>query len=296
MSSAAAIVAALLLSGCTASAESHSEPAIAVRTITSTGQIDLPLARFGTTASDQQAMFDAANVEQRRCGQQFGVDYTQRATSQLTEIQNDTVRRYGIVNADEVAKYGYDLPPTPGQGGDDKNAAGAWNPGPREAEVMEGHTASGSPSQIKAADGTSLPFGGCGTQGFREVWGGKRGPQNDTLIGQYLGDAWAETMADSRARAVAAKWATCMAGHGYHFKHRWDAGNSVATASSAVKLAMAKLDLSCALEVNYIGVWYAVDSAYQRRLIDQHEGELNAAMTQYHRMMERVRRILQGGS
>jgi len=292
--SAVAIVTALLLSGCLSTGGGRSEPAISVHTITSSSQIQLPLARFGTTPADQEAMFAAINIEQRDCARRFGVISTiPMTTDQLTEVQSDTVRRYGVINAGEVARYGYDLPPS-ADGSDSKSGPGAWNPTVREAEVLEGHDASGQPVQLRAADGTRLPAGGCGLEGTRVVWGGKQGPQNDILVGTLLGDAWAETMADSRAQAVAAKWSACMASHGYDFKHRWDAGNSVATKDQATKIAMAKLDLSCALKTNYTGVWYAVDSAYQQRLINAHEGELTAAMDQYHQMMARVHRILQG--
>lgn len=286
--------AVLVMSGCgTPDGSSEAEPPIAVRPISNSSQVKLPVARYAETAADQKATSAAVNILQKKCAKKFEVISTAPITSvQPTEVESDSVRRYGLINANEVARYGYALPPT---GDNDEKDASGWNPSALEAEVLSGHTADGKASKLKAADGTSLSEGGCGAEGFWQVWGGKKRPASDSLVTKIMSDSWTLTLADSRAQAAAAKWSTCMKARGYDFKRRADAGNSTSGKLPPASLAMAKLDLACAVETNYNGVWYAVDTAYQEQQIEKHQGELAAGLEQHRKMMERVQKTLQAG-
>lgn len=285
---------AFLLASCSDStALSGEEPPINVRSISGSGQIELPVARYAESAEDQNAFFAAVNVAQSRCAEQFGVVSTMPVASQPTSIELDSVRRYGLVNADEVERFGYTLPPSGEQLADDK--AFGWNPDALEAEVMTGTTPDGEPSTLTAPDGTPVPEGGCAAEGFRTIWGDSTPPQGNSLVETILGDAWGQTMSDSRALAAAAEWSECMAKRGYDFKHRWDAGNSVGHKSQEAQLTMAKADVACALKTNYVGVWHAVDVAYQERLMDDSEGQLEAGLKERRDIMVRVQEMLRAG-
>lgn len=282
------------VSGCGGtSLAADDEPAITPVHVSSSSQIELPVARYASSAADDKAIFAAVNLAQKACATKFGVDASVPVTTQPTQMDLDTARRYGVVNPAEVARYGYLTPPS-AQDADDSKATG-WNPSPLEAEVISGHSADGHSSALKARDGSRLPQGGCGGYGFQQVWGGKVPPAGNDLVEQILADAWSKTLTDSRALSAAASWSSCMGKHGYHFQHRWDAGNSVQGKSQDVQTSMAKLDLSCARKTGYIDTWYAVDTAYQLRLIDEHKGELEAAVKQHDDETRRARAILQAG-
>lgn len=288
-----AALAVLTVSACSsAKGQEAGEPEIEVMHVADSTQLDLPVARYASSADDDKAIFAAVNVAQKECAAQFGVQATVSVTSQPSLIELDSVRRYGVINKTEVSRYGYRPAPSAADAGNDK--AGGWTPSALEAEIMTGNTASGQPSQIKSADGETVPEGGCGAEGFRSVWGGDAAPGGATLVEDILAQSWAKTMADSRALAAAEKWSACMQERGYDFTHRWDAGNSVQDASPAVQLKMAKLDLRCALKTKYVDIWHAVDVAYQQRLIDEHEGELQASLKQHNEQLDRARSILEG--
>ena len=85
-----------------------------------------------------------------------------------------------------------------------------------------------------------------------------------------------------------------MAGHGYHFEHRWDAGEAVGGHPESAQIAMAELDLGCATRSGYITTWYAVDSSYQNQLIEAHRAELDATLADQADVMERVEQTLHG--
>jgi hypothetical protein len=288
-----AILTVLTASACSsAKGEEVGEPPIKIVHVTSSAQIDLPVARYASSADDDKAIFSAVNAAKKQCASEFGVEATVPVTTQPSLMELDSVRRYGVINRAEVARYGYRPAPSAADADDDK--AGGWNPSALEAEIMTGMTASGQPSQMQSPEGETLPEGGCSAEGFRTVWGGGTPPGGAPLVEDILAQAWAKTMADSRALAAADKWSACMKERGYDLTHRWDAGNSVQGASAAVQLKMAKLDLRCALDTNYVDVWYAVDVAYQQRLIDEHEGELQAALKQHAEQLDRAQAILEG--
>lgn len=293
----AIFMAALAVTGCSASADSdeRSEPEIGTPTaVTSSRQIQLPLARYLAPASDEQAYFAAVNVAQRDCAKAFGVTSRIPVAKQPALIELASERRYGIVNADEVERYGYQL--LGGQGAEGDSKAGGWDPDQRELLVMNAVSPDGGNVSTDPETGQKLPEGGCSAEGFRRIDSGDLPPPVNTLAEDLLAQAWERTKADSRALKAEQDWSDCMSELGYDFAHRWDAGNSVGSEALDVQLQMAKRDLKCAVDSNYVGVWYAVDTAYQDRLIGAHEADLEATLAEHSAVMGRVVSTLEGGS
>lgn len=290
------LVVAAALAGCSAASgtDDASEPPIGTPTrVTTSAQIDLPLARYLSSAADEKAYFAAVNVAQRRCATSFGVTTRIPVAEQPALVELASNRRYGIVNAAEVERYGYQLVPS-GEAGSDKSDG--WNPDRRELVVMNATTPEGESVATDPVTGKDLPEGGCSAEGFRVVDDGELPPPANALAEDLLAQAWERTKADSRAQKAEKAWAACMAERGYDFAHRWEAGNSVGSQPVTVQLQMAKLDLACAESSDYVGTWYAVDVAYQDRLIDQHEADLEATRAEHASVMERVTRTLERGA
>lgn len=235
------------------------EPSIA-----RSSQLELPVAKYATTPEQLHLYLRGVTAAQANCARRFAVRSTMPVPVQTTDMEDAAQRRYGVVNEVEVRQYGYQLPP--------QREGREWSPTPRELEVMTGQTGSGSPSKIPG-----LPPGGCAAEGFRLVWGSSEGPSRDEFAQRILATAWELTKADDAALAAARDWSECMAREGYEFQHRWDAGNSVRSASTEQKRAMAVLDLECAKQTNYVGIWHAIDAAYQSQLINEYKDELLAA-------------------
>jgi hypothetical protein len=279
--------------GADGSSAGDSEPAIELQPITSSSQLVMPVASYVLTAADEKAYFSAVNLVQRQCAQEFGVDTSMPAASQPTQMQLITPRRVGVVDAGDVAKYGYTMPPSAGLANYDTEAE--WDPDAREQMIMDGVDASGNPVTKDPETGKELPEGGCALEGFRSLDQGQTSPARNDLVTQILNDSWAFDLKDSRVVEADKKWAACMSKHGFDFKQRGDAGNSTAGKSDKYQVHMAVLDLGCAVDTDYNAVVYAVDRAYQERLIDEHEGELQASLADQREVMERVHDVLQGG-
>lgn len=293
MYSGGAVVLAMLLTACSGTAAvEKGEPEIgAPDVITKVSQVKPPLAAYLSTAADEQAFFAAVNVEQRACARAYGVNTTIPLPVQASGYEMALVRRYGVVDSSEVDRYGYGFVPSTAA---EVEKQDGWNPGVHEVEVMNGVDSSGEPVAEDSVSGKSIPQGGCSVEGQRRVVKDDVPVPDNSLAEELLTQAWDLTRADSRAIAAQKAWATCMDKRGYAFKHRWEAGNSVGGSGPEAQLKMATTDLSCAQKVNYIGVWYSVDTGYQDRLMRANESDLEAIAEQKRAVMRRVSAILQG--
>jgi hypothetical protein len=285
---AAATVAAAIPFAVGCAAQETGEPALSqpIAAISNSTQLHLPIADHVPSDSTAEVIGQAVLDLTETCAERFGVHYTAHATEQ-PGILEGTDRRYGVVDVDEAARTGYALP------GKETDDGEKWNPSEREYEVVTGKTDAGGPVTVRAADGSPVPTGGCAA----EAWWRLRG--DDSKLGQIveslLNQTWTQTTEDSRARAAETSWVECMREAGHDFHHRWDAADSVKAASPEQQRAMAKLDATCALRVNYVGIWNAVDSAYQQRAITQLGDRLTKAVAAQRDLVARATEIVRAG-
>jgi hypothetical protein len=252
--------------------------------VTAAAQVVLPVARYAMSPGQQRVYLRAVNAEQRRCARRYGVRSTLPLEQQTTLMQDDAERRYGVVDAAQVRRYGYRPAP-------ERASGPRWKPTPEEYVVMTGRLPRSARPALSRLS-RRVPRGGCAAEGFRIVWDSPVAPSTDDLAQRVLDTSWELTQQDPRARAAAARWSACMARYGFHFAHRWDAGNSVRAASASVQRTMALRDLGCAIRANYVGTWYAVDRAYQRALIARHLPELQRAAAAIALLVHRARQVL----
>lgn len=286
-----------LLAGCAGASSSAGQlPEMHPVAVTSEADVRAPVLAYDLSEADQRAMFAAVGELQSRCAERFGSRFVNDLAVDQRRLEDDYVRTFGVVDLDRAKRLGYgrEIDPAAAQR-EEKPAVAA----PGEAlwsEIMSGQTEDGEPSRITAADGSPLPAEGCGTWAWRQLWGGEEPPQMLDLITQTLSDSYSRTLVDPRAVAVEAEWSGCMQGKGYTAQHRWDAGNAVAGKPEQEQIATAVADTECAIATNYVGVWSAVDAAYQERAMAEQEGLFQQAAAEQREIIERANRVLQGGN
>ncbi len=274
----------LALTACSTQAgvgnESAGEPALGqVQSVSATSQIVLPLDQFEDDVADSKLSLQATQILAARCSDRFGVKSTDHSTSDLAPAGPNR-SRYGIVDSAVAARFGYHPSDETGRAaakGNDKNSPDAWNPSPKEVVVMRGTKADGGPLSRdevpKDANGESLPQGGCSSWANRELTGGKQ--IDFDLINQWGAEAGKAAEPDSRVRAAKDAWSGCMKASGYDYKSPWDPNDSFASAptASAKEIATAEADVKCRQETNLVGIWMAVETAYENRAISANEGQ-----------------------
>lgn len=298
----AATVLPLATVGCSTQSgtggEAAGEPPLGdVPHVTAASQLVLPLDQFEGSTVDHTLDHQASQILAARCAARFGVTSTDRSMSDVAPGGPNT-GRYGIVEREIAARFGYH---SAEQGGDDaktnsKYGPDAWNPSPEELVVLDGTKADGSPlardELPRDANGEPLPEGGCSRWANLELTGGA--PIPFSLIDQWGGEASQAAEADSRVRAANDGWSRCMKARGYDYKSIWDPNDSFSMepTSTAKEIATAVADVECRQETNLVGIWMAVETAYQHRVISANEGQFHEVQSIMKRWSDAARRVV----
>lgn len=240
----------------------------------------LPLEEFQVGDQARTTISLARQLLIADCMKRFGFAYalTQNSPPSTASL---LARRYGIADATAAAKWGYGGPP-------DATALQAKprrSIDPAQALVLTGWpNGQGKPGmtppQGQKVGGVEVPQGGCVGEAGRRLTGDDSGVLgDDPLVRDIDASAYSKAETDSRVTEMQAQWSSCMQEKGYHFPHSLAVVDSITRTGgdappAEVQLALA--DVECKGRTNYIGVWFSVESAYQKALIEKNFHALTA--------------------
>lgn len=259
------LFAAAMLAACTSATAAPARPAEpstgSVPHLLRSVDLRLPVADYLPTATQNDRLGEARLHLIKKCLAGFGIDYPVTFTpGSAYGPRSDTDRRYGITDAALAKTDGYGLgardparvgkPPQPDIGDDGVTAL----------------TGSGR-SQVRGKD---VPPGGCMGQADAEI--AKAVPSGVELKKAMQMQLWSfdKSKRDDRVVATFRQWSACMAKAGYRYTDplavmadpAFDGGTP-----SASEIHVALTDIGCKDEANVVGVWFTVESAYQKRQI-----------------------------
>ncbi|MCM2412776.1 hypothetical protein [Streptomyces sp. RKAG290] len=295
-------VAALTLSSCagkeTAADGAGKEPAIgSVEKMSSTEGLEFPVAAYEVTSDQQYQVKKAQNLLIEQCMKRFGFDYALPAPTPPS--RNDSKSRvFGLASAKDAAQFGYASPsqatdPAPAKrqspaalsrtgqtvlnGVDPVAEAAAKAKGKAAAptdEPMSQAEAAKAPGSGIIVNGKEVPVGGCGRESALKLYSPKPGSVDILFVFNLGGEAESRALEDSRVRKATTKWSQCMADSGFTTSSpdsvQSDLGLKEGALSSPEAITIAKADVACKTQANYIGIRYAVQSAYEKRLVEEH--------------------------
>jgi hypothetical protein len=297
---AAALALSALLAVACGSGSDHSEPAIgAIRTVTTTSELVLPLDAYGLGTKEYGTVTRAAWHLARACLRRFGSEYTlpeAALTSSAPNFEHPNERRYGLYDPESAGVRGYNVAPEQRPPIENVRTF-AWNPS--EAELLlvrgPGAGATGPPPPLDL-EGRPLPDGGCRGEADRILAGGAPVPANDNLPNELAHELFKKAEADSRVRAAMVQWSGCMARAGYTYATIWEPNDRRwPEEASEEEIATAKADVRCKRETNLVGTWFTVETAYQQQVIDERAEELAAVQTYSRSLAANAARVLSGG-
>jgi hypothetical protein len=256
----------LVTTSCAAPEASRSahEPSVGpIEPMTNTLNLLLPLDQYMLSLSDYRRLAEARGILVRRCMQRLGIDY-KTLTRPGPGLQTRNERRYGITDVDEARRFGYRKPQPP-------TAATPPNSvqDPKMFALLFGKSARRYTSR-------PVPAGGCVGEAHRGLATGRSAGVED--VAQPLAmKSWSMSAADPRVRQVFATWSACMKHAGLDYPTPIDVlrDRELRAKSSLAQRATAVADTACKREHNIIGVWAAVEAAYQRALIEQNQAALD---------------------
>ncbi|MCC2593299.1 hypothetical protein LKO27_07740 [Tessaracoccus sp. OS52] len=272
---------AVILLGLGAAACSAQGEEVPTVMVTASSQVDLPLMEYLPSDEEMELMILAAFKLQSECAARFGLELPpDRPGEEDVSDYFNLRRRYGLLNREEVVRYGYDSPPLPTDSDDEAHPD-------LSEEVMTGRTATGDASTMKDSEGQLIPPGGC----EQESWDSLRG---DIPLGYFtpslglLEEARIRMQEDPGYKAAEADWADCMTAAGHDFRQLHEAGASVKAAPPEEKKQMALQELECSLNVNFPGRAMTVDVEIQNELVARNGELLAGVLDQHRRMLEKA--------
>lgn len=283
----AAAVAAVL-TGCSSSGDGSGsgsgggEPPVAkTPRMTLTAGAEFPLDAYERSEDDVYALAKAQNVLTEQCMQRYGFAY--RAPDPAPPSHSrPNARVFGLVDAKEAARHGYgSVARTGGAPAKPKTAALGETAksvlfGPKEAKGAEALAAmpmSQAAAEKKRSglvvDGRPVPVGGCLRESYLKLYAPTSSSVDIMYVFNLKGEAESRALSDSRVKKATKAWSACMKKAGYvtaaPASAARDLGFSGASATGPKAVTAAGADVSCKAEVNYAGIRFAVQSAYEKR-------------------------------
>jgi hypothetical protein len=257
---------------------SEDEPDVGViGEVRSYTDISMPLDAYLVSSEQETTLLRALDLFTAECARRFGV--TGLPMSETAWNRELIVgRRYGLIDPADARQWGYNVPPRLAGVTEAKDEAGGnvWNPTDEEFVVVRGRDRyTGESREGVVVDGQSVPAGGCAGEAERRLHEGA--PAVNLRVGEDLrAESYSLAESDSRVRAATDRWSECMRRSGYDYADIW-APNDRAWPDpvDSEEIATATADVRCKQESNLAGVWLAVETAYQLRIIDERAEELD---------------------
>jgi hypothetical protein len=263
----AAVIGAGLcvVAGCSAEqGETRPEPPLGpVPVIQVDSDVTFPLDGYLISPERRATIRKSQDLLVRQCLRRFGFDM------ELPDREPDQVRGrvIGVVDDAEVAKFGYSDPETLESVRKAEQTRKELKPWPEEKiAVLNGH---GSKK-----DG--VPDGGCAGEAQRTLGltsQAKEVPGDENFVIALSRQSTELAEADSRLKDAWGRWSACMKDAGYHYADPWAANGDKRFAgddASPEEIAAARADVACRKKHDVNGIWVAVRTAYQNRLVVDH--------------------------
>ncbi|MET9962044.1 hypothetical protein ABZ128_23825 [Streptomyces sp. NPDC006326] len=284
--------AVVLLAGCTdgggGKGEDRGEPDLgSVAVNPATSSISFPMDAYTDSDAELRRM-DAVQARlTEQCMARYGFTYEapQKPAPAVDGANGDRHRDlFGAADAEHAAAHGYDStsgvprpekPAPPQLSGSASAVLFGTRPGetvPAGPDPMNQEEADKTDSGVEVG-GQKVPAGGCMREGYRKLYA----PTKDSVDLLYsfglAAQAHSRAQEDSRVVAALKGWSDCMGKGGYgglgtpyevieKLGLQNDKGGPKA-------IAVATKDVACKREVNLVGIWAAVEKAYQQRLVEE---------------------------
>ncbi|WP_143688575.1 hypothetical protein [Streptomyces barkulensis] len=255
-----------VVAGCSDPADMGSEgdPGIPAPEVTEIQKIDnavglrLPIEPYLFSDAEMSLLLRAREKLIQKCMRGLGLDYTSPKQQKHVGPRTMTERRYGLADAGSAADNGYHVP-----GADVR-------PEPTlPADQYSAITGEGA--------GKDIPEGGCAGEAERTLSGGH--PFGVSDVSQDLNSrSYRLSMRDGRVREAFRSWSSCMRAAGYEFPDPMKAMSAPEFSRPEIgegETETAVADVRCKKETNLVGIWYTVESAYQRELIRKNAERLD---------------------
>ena len=297
----AACLAGLILTatGCGTSesgAVRQAEAVVPIPTVLDSSHLVLPIEPYMFTDRDMTTLQQAQAALARSCMTRFGFDWhpTTPGSETGTVDAANTAHRYGLTDPKAAAAYGYHYT---GPGSGTPKAADTAVLTAAEAPVLTGAALDGSEAPTTYR-GITIPAGGCLGEASLNLSGQPGVLGDGALVTNINIGSYDQSYSDARVTAAFQMWSACMKTKGFDYPNPTAAPGKdpkfSAATPSPLEIAIAQSDVACKQQTNLVGVWYAVDSAYQDVAVAHNAKALSGIKQRIVAELAKARGVLSG--
>jgi hypothetical protein len=248
--------------------------------LTDPARVSFPLDAYRLTGQEYVDVNRAIRILGGECMRRFGLTWRPPDPPSTFQLQNE--RRYGVIDPHTAATRGYH-PPAPMLTPPEPDRAP--EPSPADISVWAGQGQ-------RSYKGMPILEGGCVGEATRKLSAGAS-IMDTGFVSRLVSQVGDQAEADQRVGDAFSAWSSCLREAGFDYRDPWTANNDPAwqrTEISTEEIATATADVRCKQRVNLIGIWYAVEVAYQKQAIEKHGDELDRIRDQLRAQVTNARR------
>ncbi|MEE1812197.1 hypothetical protein [Streptomyces sp. BE133] len=273
-------------------------------------QITTPLDAYLPTPEENYALKKARVLLVNACMRRLGYGQNPQPLGRFTGKAYLEHNEFLVVPLAQAEQYGYKQPPEPKSTGSATDSQYSKNTTETQASLLTG--------KVATFGGHKVPEGGCEGEALRTVTAGAETAQEvklpdgsaagarkggfsegyaEMVVSSARGKAMAKTRDDSRFAAAAERWSDCMKKQGYDYDSPSGAWNDKAWSDAArageKELAVAVADMGCKKKANYLGVGIAVETVYEKQVIEESAEVLKDAKDKTARWIENANKAIE---
>lgn len=269
----------LMVSGCSAGPESvnsakvdgGSSGATRGQALRSSVHLELPIQEYLFSDADLKTVKQAMRTLAQRCMRRYDVSYDFGPPAPALGPRSLMDRRYGLTDEQLARTSGYHL------GDRDPRTHPVTPPVPPVGEALTVLSGKERPVEV---NGVKVPAHGCAGEAEKKIAGSGRLGSGDLAQG-LNGRSFLATKADRRVTKVFRAWSECMKGKGFSYPDPlsvMDDKRFQGRTPVPEEKKVATADVACKGRTNVVGVWFGVETAYQKSLIAKNASALGAAL------------------
>lgn len=304
---------ALALCACSSSVGGGTEPTLG--SVPTPGHLDpaqitTPLDAYLPTPEENYTLKKARVLLVNACMRELGYAQNPQPLGRFTGKAYLEHSEFHVVPIVQAERYGYKQPVDPKSTDSATEARYSENATETQGQLLSG--------KVATYNGHKVPKDGCEGEALRTITAGAKTAQEvkfpdgsvagagrggfgegyaEMVVSSAGGKAMARTRDDSRFRDAAARWSDCMKKQGYDYDSPSSAWNdkswSHAARADDKEIAVAVADMGCKKKVNYLGIGIAVETVYEKQVIEENAEILKDAKDKTARWIENANRAIE---
>ncbi|MFE9645359.1 hypothetical protein ACFYO0_14825 [Streptomyces sp. NPDC006365] len=244
--------------------------------------LKLPIEAYSFSADQLYVISKAERKLADSCMRKYGLRYKAAASDSPAKYIPGTNRRYGVMNADVVATYGYHFPET---------TAAASELELTEQEVL---ALNGKPGTSLELNGVEVPEGGCLGQAKKNLRG-KYAYEEGVEVAQSiaLGSFEKSLTAPSVGKATK-EWSQCMKKRGFSYSTPLRALAAEENSGEEItkrEISAATADVDCKTQTHLVRIWSRQEAEMQKSMIKESRKELDRLSEAHEKLLTEARSV-----